>query len=69
MSERGGGRSGGIDNSGTMNSGGGDITGRDKIVGAPPAGPFPPVSLLELGQLSGFPDKPRCSVCKISQDM
>jgi hypothetical protein len=37
MSEQGGGRSGGIDNSGTMNSGGGDITGRDKIVGAPPA--------------------------------
>src|SRR4051812_22473417 len=35
MSERGEGRSGGIDNSGTMNSGGGDITGRDKIVGAP----------------------------------
>ena len=38
MSEQGGGRSGGIDVSGTMNSGGGDITGRDKIVGAPPAG-------------------------------
>lgn len=32
-----GGRSGGIDNSGTINSGGGDITGRDKIVGAPSA--------------------------------
>ena len=37
MSERGEGRSGGINVSGTMNSGGGDITGRDKIVGAPPA--------------------------------
>ena len=37
MSERDRGRSGGIDNSGTMNSGGGDITGRDKIVGSPPA--------------------------------
>jgi hypothetical protein len=34
MSERDGSRSGGIDNSGTINSGGGDITGRDKIVGA-----------------------------------
>jgi hypothetical protein len=36
MSE-GTGRSGGIVNLGTMNSGGGDIVGRDKIVGAPPA--------------------------------
>jgi hypothetical protein len=29
------GRSGGINNSGTINSGGGDIIGRDKIVGGP----------------------------------
>jgi hypothetical protein len=35
MPEQGGNRSGGIVNSGTMNSGGGDITGRDKIVTAP----------------------------------
>jgi hypothetical protein len=36
MSERAGDRqSGGINNSGTMNTGGGDIVGRDKVVGAP----------------------------------
>jgi len=38
MSDRtGGNQGGGIINSGTMDSGGGDIVGRDKIVGAPSA--------------------------------